>query len=429
MNKHPLQSHLFDELHNRPFPLLNSPSSVSHFVMLEPGDRSAELQHITSLAQRYSASLPALGASCYYQKLGGFEFRWERHTEFSSYMIILSQTGDLPFSETALSVLPEDWLDKLSGKMIGGEHIELRDSPSNSVDTRSLHPYFEGQSLMGSRVLDGKAAMWTSLRNYEDGFCRVLIHTESEDLCQCGRLVRSLMELSAYRNLTLIALPIARNLIPVVSSLEFRLAELTERLTDIGNFKGEKLLLKELSAFAAELERLISENNFRFAATEAYYQLTEDRLQELNEQPEANLRTLKEFHHRRFRPGFSTCQSVRTRMNDLSIRVNRSSSLLRTRVDLILESQNQDLLRSMDRRAQLQIRMQQTVEGLSIIAITHYTLSLLNSVLKGLPAQLIPLSNEVVLAGAMPIFFAVAWLSIRRLRKKFSRDKADQTIR
>jgi uncharacterized membrane-anchored protein len=205
----------------------------------------------------------------------------------------------------------------------------------------------------------------------------------------------------------------------VVSSLEFRLAELTERLTDIGSFQGERLLLEELSTFAAELERLVSENNFRFAATQAYYQLTEDRLQELGEQPLGKLRSLKEFHHRRFRPGFSTCQSVRLRMNDLSIRVNRSSSLLRTRVDLILESQNQDLLRSMDRRARLQIMMQQTVEGLSIIAITHYTLSLLAYVLSGVPDKWTIVSREVILAGATPLILAVAWLSIRRIRKRF----------
>lgn len=422
MKKHPLQAELFDELHNRPFPLLNSPASVSHFIMLEPGDLTAELKHIASLAHQYSAPPPAPGASCYYQKLGEFEFRWERHTEFSSYMVILPQTGAFPFADTALSVLPGEWLDRLSGSMIGGEHIEMRAQSERHTDVSSLHPYFEGHSLMGSGVLDGKAAMWTSLRNYADGFCRVLIYTEIEDLCECGRLVRSLIELSAYRNLTLIALPIARGLIPVVSSLELRLAELTERLTDVGTFKGEKQLLDELSGFAAELERLVSDNSFRFAATEAYYQLTEDRLLELNEIPIANLRTLKEFHHRRFRPGFSTCRSVKLRMNDLSIRVNRSSSLLRTRVDLMLESQNQNLLRSMDRRAKLQILMQQTVEGLSIIAMTHYTLSLMGYLLKGVPAEMMPVSGDVILAGAMPLVFVAAWLSIRRIRKKFQPD-------
>lgn len=426
MNRHPLNARLFDELHNRPFPLLNSPASVSHFVMLAPGDPIEELAHITELAKRYSAAPPETGASCYYQKLGEFEFRWERHTEFSSYMVILSQTGELPFSENALMILPDTWLAELEGEMIGGEHIELRARPDkDEIDTRTLHPYFEGHRLMGSTVLDGRAAMWTSLRAHNDGFCRVLVYTESDDLCECGRLVRSLIELSAYRNLTLIALPIARNLIPVVSGFERKLAELTERLTHIGDFSDEKKLLEELSSFAAELERLISENNFRFAATEAYYQLTEDRLQELNEQPTSTLRTLSEFHNRRFRPGFSTCQSVRQRMNDLSVRVNRSSSLLRTRVDLTLESQNQNLLRSMDKRAQLQIRMQQTVEGLSIVAMTHYILSLVGYLLKGIPKNITTVSSDVMLAAATPIVFIGVWLTIRRVSKRFQISNGD----
>ena len=423
MNKHPLQAHLLDELHDRPFPLLSPSVSVSHWVMLDPGDPATELEHIAHLARRYSVSPPEQGGSCYYTSLGEFEFRWERHTEFSSYMVIASSIGDQPFNEKALSVLPADWLSELSGSMIGGEHIELRSCPDNHIDPRSLHPYFEGHSLMGSRVLDDKASLWTSLRSYSDGFCRILVNTESEDLCECGRLVRSLIELSAYRNLTLIALPIARSLIPVVSSLEFRLAQLTQRLTDVGNFKGEKQLLEELSAFAAELERLVSDNNFRFAATEAYYRLSEDRLLELSEQPLHHLRSLEEFHQRRFRPGFSTCQSVRSRMNDLSVRVNRSSSLLRTRVDLILESQNQDSLRSMDRRAGLQLRMQQTVEGLSIIAMTYYTLGLLAYLLKGIPVESMAISSGIILAAATPVIFGSAWLSIYRIRKRFQSDE------
>jgi uncharacterized membrane-anchored protein len=420
MNKHALQADLFDELHNRPFPLLNSPVSISHWVMLDPTDRKTELKHIGDLARQYSVAPPDQDANCYYTSLGEFQFRWERHTEFSSYMVIVPFTGERPFSDTALSVLPSTWISNLSGSMIGGEHIELRSNSGKEVDARSLHPYFDGQSLMGSRVLDDKASLWTSLRSHSDGFCRILVYTQSEDLCECGRLVRSLIELSAYRNLTLIALPIARNLIPVVSNLEFKLAELTQRLTDNSNFKGEKLLLEELSVFAAKLERLVSENNFRFAATEAYYRLSEDRLLELNEQPLNTLRTLKEFHQRRFRPGFSTCQSVRSRMNDLSVRVNRSSSLLRTRVDLILESQNQDLLRSMDRRAKLQIRMQQTVEGLSIIAMTHYTLSLLGYLIKAIPTDLMFISYDLILAISTPIIFVAAWLSVRRIRNRFS---------
>jgi uncharacterized membrane-anchored protein len=420
MKSHPLQQSLIAELHNRPFPRLKAPVCISHMVIVEPADLSAELEHIRVLAQRYSVASPSDNATCYYQDFGQFEFRWERHTEFSSYMVIVPILGDKPFTKTALALLPTDWLDQLGGAMISGDHIEMREGMAQCPSPEELHPYFEGQRLFASVVQDGKATLRTAVRAHQDNFGRIIIYTDSGDVCESGRLARSMMELTAYRTLTLLALPIARNLIPAVSAMEYTLAGITDRITDIKTFNDEKKLLGELSEFAASLEQLISDNSFRFAATEAYYQLTQDRLEELKETNVPNLITLQQFYHRRFRPGFSTCQSVKNRMQSLSDRVDRASNMLRTRVDLSLESQNQNLLRSMDNRAKLQLRMQQTVEGLSIVAISHYILSLFNHVLKGIPATELPVSASAIVAIATPVVLLMAWLSVRRIRKQFA---------
>jgi uncharacterized membrane-anchored protein len=389
-------------------------------VMLETADLHSELEHIKELARRYCVATPDENATCYYQDFGQFEFRWERHTEFSSYMIILPNVGESPFSQNAVSLLPRDWLEQLSGTMISGDHIEMRQNLAACPNPDDLHGYFEGQRLIASTVQGGKTTLRTSLRNHQDNFGRIVIYTDSTDVCESGRLARTLIELSAYRTLTLLALPIARNLIPTVSAMEYTLADITTRITNIQSFNDEKELLEELSEFAANLERLISDNNFRFAATEAYYQLTQDRLEELQETNVPNLITLQQFYHRRFRPGFSTCQSVKNRMQNLSDRVNRASGLLRTRVDITLESQNQNLLRSMDNRAKLQLRLQQTVEGLSIVAMTHYILSLIGHILKGVPAYLLPVDEKAITAAAAPVVLIAAWLSVRKIRKQFN---------
>jgi uncharacterized membrane-anchored protein len=420
MNSHPLQQSLIAELHNRPFPRLKAPVCISHMVILEPADLTTELNHIQLLAQLYSVAAPDHNATCYYQDFGQFEFRWERHTEFSSYMIIVPNLDIKPFSRTALALLPTDWLGQLEGAMVSGDHIEMRKEMSACPSPEELHPYFEGQRLFASEVQEGKATLRTSVRAHHDNFGRIIIYTDSDDVCESGRLARSLMELTAYRTLTLLALPIARNLIPAVSAMEYTLAGITDRITDIKNFNDEKILLEELSEFAASLEQLISDNNFRFAATEAYYQLTQDRLEELKETSVQNLITLQQFYHRRFRPGFSTCQSVKNRMQSLSDRVDRASNMLRTRVDLSLESQNQNLLRSMNNRARLQLRMQQTVEGLSIVAMTHYILSLFKHILVGIPSTVLPVSASVIVSIATPIVLLTAWLSMRQIRKKFT---------
>ena len=52
-------------------------------------------------------------------------------------------------------------------------------------------------------------------------------------------------------------------------------------------------------------------------------------------------------------------------------------------MDIELQRQNQELLAQMNRRARLQLRLQQTVEGLSVVAITYYASQLVNYMAKG----------------------------------------------
>jgi uncharacterized membrane-anchored protein len=47
-------------------------------------------------------------------------------------------------------------------------------------------------------------------------------------------------------------------------------------------------------------------------------------------------------------------------------------ALLSTRVNVDRQLQNQKLLKSMNERARMQLRLQTTVEGLSVAAVTYY---------------------------------------------------------
>jgi len=113
----------------------------------------------------------------------------------------------------------------------------------------------------------------------------------------------------------------------------------------------------------------------------------------------------------------ATCSSVEKRLLDLSERVARASDLLRTRVDIAREQQNQTLLASMNRRARLQLRLQQTVEGLSIAAITYYVVGLVGYGAKAAKESGIPLSVEIVTGASIPVVALVMWLLVRRLRR------------
>lgn len=128
---------------------------------------------------------------------------------------------------------------------------------------------------------------------------------------------------------------------------------------------------------AGKLEVESSQSQFRFGATAAYYEIVHSRLRDFKEQSLPNLQTITGFMERRLAPAMRTCTSIEDRLDKLSSKLSRTASLLRTRVDIELEQQNADLLKTMNERTGLQLRLQRTVEGLSVAAISYYVVQLL----------------------------------------------------
>jgi len=82
LNKHAYFSQSYADLHARPFPVSKVPLRVSQvcFLHQEDDSQATELLHLHDLCHRYSVSPPSTNASCFYQKMGDYEIRWERHT-------------------------------------------------------------------------------------------------------------------------------------------------------------------------------------------------------------------------------------------------------------------------------------------------------------------------------------------------------------
>jgi uncharacterized membrane-anchored protein len=68
---------------------------------------------------------------------------------------------------------------------------------------------------------------------------------------------------------------------------------------------------------------------------------------------------------------------IEQRLDVLAKSVANLGELLQARVQVEMEEQNAEILKSLNARADAQIKIQRAVEGLSIIAITYYVLSLL----------------------------------------------------
>jgi uncharacterized membrane-anchored protein len=116
----------------------------------------------------------------------------------------------------------------------------------------------------------------------------------------------------------------------------------------------------------------------------------------------------------------NTCRAAAARQESMSQRVSRATQLLSTRVDVSREKQNQAVLESLNRRAAAQLRLQQTVEGLSVAAITYYIVGLVGYAAKGANAAGIPVSPEIAMAVSIPLVALLAAWGIHRVRKAVS---------
>jgi uncharacterized membrane-anchored protein len=195
------------------------------------------------------------------------------------------------------------------------------------------------------------------------------------------------------------------------------LADLT---TAVANAKADAGgLLGELTGLSAEIARLSSATRFRMSASVAYGQLVDERLSSLRVEPVPGHLSLADFTERRLHPALRTCTSFSSRLSDLAARAEWASALMRTRVETALTAQNRDLLESMDRRASIQLRLQETVERLSVVAISYYAVGLL-----GYAARPLLEASQTTLkwfdTAAVLIAIAGTWAMLRFMRHRWT---------
>jgi len=142
------------------------------------------------------------------------------------------------------------------------------------------------------------------------------------------------------------------------------------------------------------------------------------RVSDIGETRLPGLQTIGEFIDRRLSPARATCEWATRRQDALSQRVSRVSNLLRTRVEIEQQHSSQALLAAMNRRQGLQLKLQATVEGLSVAAITYYIVGLVSYLAKGAHAIGWPWSAESTAAVAIPIVALAVWRSLRQLHSR-----------
>lgn len=414
---------LNDELHARPPEPLVAPLRLSFLALhAEPEERERQGDEVADLARRFGVEPPPVGANHFSAELGAFRVIWERHTEFSRYSFIVPGAPEDPFDEPALDLVPRDWLVGLTGEVMVAAHVAFLQGTSDVFDHDAVAKrHFEGNILVGGAAAGGAAMAVTDFRIHGDGFSRFVVEDHGLTQRQAGRLIQRLLEIDTYRMMALLALPVARELGRALNESERELASITNALVD-AKAEDEPELLDRLTGLEAAIESRYTENLFRFGASSAYYALVQRRVVELREQRVVGLQTIQEFLERRLTPAMNTCQAIAARQESLSVRVSRASQLLSTRVEITREGQSQALLASMDRRAKLQLRLQETVEGLSVAAVTYYVSALVGRIAGGLEVYGLPVHGELIEAASVPVVALMTWLGVRRTRRLVARE-------
>jgi len=420
--EHPQRIALADEVHARPSEPLATPSRATYVAMLvEPAQRQAERAHLAVLCCAHGVEPPAASASQFSAALGVITFKWERHGEFSGYTFVTLGSSPQAFSEPPTGLLPVGWLRALPGRTIVAAHGNLLAEPASGTGPEFLAAHFGDHVVVGSEVGDGAGKVFTDFRIHADGCSRFLVVDRSFTPRQAGRTMQRLFEIEAYRMMALLALPIAREQSARATTVETELASLTAAIAaDAGE---DEALLHSVSRLAAEVESALAATQFRFGARLAYHELVQTRIGELRERRLPGTQTVEEFMARRFAPAMATCATVEQRLQRLSERVAQASTLLSTRVDIAREQQNQNLLASMDRRARLQLRLQQTVEGLSVAAIVYYAAGLVGYVGKAMKNRGVAVDPDLLIALSIPVLGLLVWSAMRRARHRAGTDR------
>ncbi|WP_282168803.1 DUF3422 family protein [Ruegeria atlantica] len=420
IDDHPLRYALANELHARPFPVAAMPCTVVFLAIKKSvaavaRDRREDLDHLIDLLDRHGAQHPQPDATHYAGQIGRHWLKWEQHTEFVTYTAIAQNVSERAFNPADFEVFPPDWLMASPGQRVTSAMVRVVEREGDEVIKSKLLEWFEPESLAVARVLDDAAVCASDFRIDPAGHMRfALFVANGTGRRRTGRIVQRLCEIETYKAMSMLGFARVKQLMPRIGKLDEKLTRLMGQMTD--NSAQPDELLQDLLSTSIELETLAAQCSFRFGATGAYEAIVNQRIEVLREERFEGGQNFADFMMRRYDPAIRTVKSTERRLQALSDRAIRAGELLRTRVDVERSAQNQALLESMDRRADLALRLQHTVEGLSVVAISYYAVSLVSYLLYPLTGAGIS-KGMLSAAVTIPVVLAV-WFAVRRIRKR-----------
>lgn len=408
---HAMRSVALGEVHARPAPSIAAPRTLIKLAFITDGGSAVDQAVLAELSRQNGVSPPQKDARHHRITMGSGSLWWERHTEASTYMWegeASSTLHTMPPQQPFGDAFPAP------GLLLSSVRIDVL--PWND-DIDSLRALFDPQTMCCTETEKGLGVIVTDFRQDENGTTRIVIFDKGMMPQRIGALAQRLFDIEIYRTLAMLGLPLAQGLSPKMRRAEDRLAELTHRMRAMQAGEAEELL-NEFTSLASQLEADAASSLYRFGASRAYHEIVEDRLTSLDEERIGGYDTWKAFLERRLAPAMRTCRAIEERQANLSRKLARAANLLRTRVDVEVEKQNRDLLNSMNKRAKLQLRLQQTVEGLSVAAVSYYVVGLFSYAIGGIVPADFAIPKAVFVAAFVPVAIGGIWWTVRRIRRR-----------
>ena len=418
---------LHNVVHTRQSQRIHLPALVVYIAVISNDiTLEQECEHLRRLPGQEGIMVDHLQHSFLRLRLQGYTLRWERHTEFTSYSLVqqLPESAQLGATDPDLLsslVLPNGWLAGIPGRTFAAIKLVMVQGNLKSPEEMllSARNWFGERPVVASLVgRNSRSLVVTDFMLRDSGFERMLVIAPPKiSVTRAGRIAQRLLEIETYRIMALRGLPVAKKLDSELANSEQQLASITDQLKN--KITSEQELLDRLVALAVHMERITIEHMYRFSATRAYDKMITQRINELKEKAIPGTQIIGEFMWHRLSPAIAKVEDTAQRMGSLSERISHTSALLRTQVNILTEAQNQQLLEKLTHGQELQLRLQRTVEGLSIAAISYYVVSLILYLTKAGKAAGLLVHPELVTGVMIPLVLLVVWRITRRIQNKF----------
>ncbi|MDH4100849.1 MAG: DUF3422 domain-containing protein [Nitrospirota bacterium] len=346
--------------------------------------------------------------------------KWEIHSEYYNYQFwYLPADKSKPLSfgdlETELPTLPVCFL----GTKVTALDIIITDDASYVQPARLQEQL--GDTIYANRVMHSDIQILTNYRPDKRNRERYLVYAGDRQtlMGRIDQVVENIGRTENYYHLLLLPLPDYLVKLNTVGVIEKRVAERTGKITEtLEKASGEDLetWLKELTSELSQIHNINERLRHRFSATFHYDKIYNRALDDWRAEALGTYEPLRGVLNRKTEMITDDYQRLIQRFDAAEKAIADLISVLRTRIDLILQRQNLEMLEGMHATAKHQVKLQETVEGLSIIVISYYLTGLAGYVFKAMEKAW-GLNSSLATGIFVPVAILFSFFVSRKFKK------------